>query len=63
MPNVKVDTNLCIGCGTCAAKCPASFKLNGETHKSEPINPPGDPIDKLKEAAQDCPASAITVEE
>ena len=58
---VKVDQNLCIGCGTCVSLCPKSFKLNDD-HKAEPINPPGDPEEKLQEAAQSCPVGAISVE-
>jgi len=61
MPDVKVDQNLCIGCGSCVSLCPDSFKLNEETHKSEPINPPKDPEEKLKEAADACPVKAISI--
>jgi ferredoxin len=61
MPKVKVDQNLCIGCGTCISLCPESFKMNDD-HKSEPINPPGDPEDKLQEAVQSCPVGAISIE-
>ena len=63
MAKAKVDENLCIGCGTCASTAPKSFKMNEEKHKSEPINPPGDPDEKLHEAADNCPANAITIEE
>jgi len=61
MTKVKVDQNLCIGCGTCVSLCPKSFTLNKKTHKSEPIEPAGDPEAKIKEAAESCPVSAISV--
>jgi len=62
MAKIKVDQNLCIGCGTCVSLCPKSFKLNEQTHKSEPIDPPGDPEEKIKEAVEACPVSAISIE-
>ena len=62
MPKVTVDENLCIGCGACVNACPKSFKMNEEKHKAEAINPPGDQEEKLREAAENCPANAITVE-
>jgi len=62
MIKVKVDENLCIGCGNCVSLCPNSFRINQKTHKAEPINPPGDPEEKIKEAEESCPVSAITVE-
>lgn len=61
MPKIKVDENLCIGCGTCVSLCPQSFKMN-ERHKSEPIEPPGDPVEKIQEAVEACPAQAISLE-
>lgn len=62
MPKIKVDQNLCIGCGTCVSLCPGSFKMNGNG-KSEPIEPPKDPEEKLKEAVDACPVGAISIKE
>ena len=62
MKKITVDQNLCIGCGTCISICPKSFTLNEETHKSEPINPPQDSEEKLNEAAESCPVSAISID-
>ncbi|PIS21260.1 ferredoxin [candidate division WWE3 bacterium CG_4_10_14_0_2_um_filter_42_7] len=58
---VKVNKNLCIGCGLCTQIAPKSFKL-GEDGKSEGINPPGDSEEKLNEAKDSCPVSAISLE-
>jgi ferredoxin len=65
MKNVKVNQENCIGCGMCEGVCPEVFQLNDdfvstviaeptefETHK-----------DKIIEAKEGCPTSAIEVEE
>lgn len=58
---VKVDKNLCIGCGACQAIEPSVFKLdkNGQAEAiNEEIN------DEVKEnvidALEGCPTSAIS---
>jgi len=55
---VKVDQNKCIGCGLCAGTCPETFvmNLNG---KSEVIN--SEVTDCAKNAAENCPVNAISV--
>ena len=58
---IKIDKEKCIGCGTCAALAPASFKMN-EDNKAEAILPPGDDADTVKMAADSCPVGAIEVE-
>jgi ferredoxin len=37
---VKVDQDLCIGCGLCESLCPEVFRLSAEG-KSEVVNPDG----------------------
>lgn len=61
---IAVDKDKCIGCGTCVAIAPQSFKLTDDG-KAEPINPPagGDSEEKIKEAAESCPVTAITITE
>jgi ferredoxin len=46
---IKVDKEVCIGCGTCAVLAPKSFKLD-VSGKAEPINPPTDVPETVKEA-------------
>ncbi|MBI5222244.1 MAG: ferredoxin [Candidatus Magasanikbacteria bacterium] len=58
----KIDPNKCIGCGTCAAIAPASFKMNDETNKADAVNPPGDSEETVKMAVESCPTVAIVVE-
>lgn len=55
---IKVDRELCTGCGTCVALCPASYKLD-EENKSVVLGE----SDCAKKAADACPEGAITVEE
>ncbi len=57
---VKVDKTKCIGCGTCVAIAPGSFKL-GNDGKAEVIEPPADDEEKIKEAAESCPVGAIEI--
>ena len=55
---VKIDKNKCIGCGTCVALAPKTFKL-GEDAKVMAIEPSGDGEAKVKEAIDSCPVDAI----
>ena len=66
---VKVDKQKCIGCGTCVAIAPKSFKLDDDG-KAEVTDPAGvtegdliagDPEAKVKEAAESCPVGAIQI--
>ena len=55
---IKVNHDLCIGCGTCEALCPAVFKLNAES-KADPISQ--DQSGCAKNAAESCPVQAIEI--
>jgi ferredoxin len=39
-----------------------TFALN-ENRQSEAVNPDGDPLEQILEAAENCPVSAISVED
>ncbi len=56
--SVKINKDLCIGCGTCEALCPAVFKLT-EEGKASVINEEQAPC--AKNAAESCPTQAIEV--
>jgi ferredoxin len=59
MKKLKVNKGLCIGCGTCVALAPKSFKLSDDG-KAEPIIPPGDDEKTIEEAVESCPVTAIS---
>jgi ferredoxin len=56
---IKVNKDICIGCGACVSLCPSAFELN-EDGKSEVVNQEG--AECAKNAAQSCPVQAISVD-
>ncbi|MBA4320916.1 MAG: ferredoxin [Flavobacterium sp.] len=56
--SIKIDQDLCIGCGACESLCPNVFKIN-QHGKSEVINQTD--FACVKNAAESCPAQAIEV--
>lgn len=59
---VRVDHNVCVGNAMCETFAPHVFRLN-ENRQSEAVDPAGDPVEQVLEAAESCPVSAITVED
>ncbi len=57
---VSVDHNVCVGNATCTRIAPKVFKLNKD-RQSEAVAPDGDAWERILEAAENCPVSAITV--
>ncbi|MFJ9431252.1 ferredoxin [Streptomyces sp. NPDC101490] len=57
--NVRVDPGLCMASGMCAAIAPEVFALDGE--HARPLAGSFAPDDRVLEAADVCPAQAITV--
>ena len=59
---ITVDRETCIGCGNCQDICPEVFTLeaDGKSHVKK-----GAPLNKecVQEAAENCPVTAITVED
>ncbi len=61
--NIRVDEDLCIGCGRCEEICPAVFHLNEDTGKSDVIDPDACEFVGCCEAAwENCPVEAIFIE-
>jgi ferredoxin len=58
-----VDQTVCIGCGSCEATAPGSFKIDQKIMKAEAITPTGDSDDLVRQAAEGCPVQAIKIEE
>jgi ferredoxin len=46
----------------CETIAPHTFRLN-DSRQSEAVNPEGDSVEKILEAAENCPVSAIFVED
>ena len=59
---VRVDHNVCVGNAMCETFAPNVFRLN-DNRQSEAVDPAGDRVDKVLEAAENCPVCAITVED
>lgn len=59
---IRVDHNVCVGNAMCESIAPKVFVLN-ENRQSEAVNPAGDTEEKILEAAENCPVSAIIVED
>jgi ferredoxin len=59
---IRVDHNACVGNAMCETFAPNVFRLN-DNRQSEAVDPSGDSEEKILEAAENCPVSAITVED
>lgn len=58
----QVDKTKCLGCGTCIALAPKSFKL-GTDSKAEALNPAQDDEATIQNAVTSCPVGAISLKE
>jgi ferredoxin len=59
---VWVDAQACVGNAMCESIAPRTFRLN-DNRQSEVFDPEGDSVEKILEAAENCPVSAIFVED
>ena len=59
---ITVDHDVCVGNDMCTNIAVKTFALNDDL-QSEAVNAAGDPLEKVLEAAENCPVSAITVED
>ena len=59
----KVDQNVCIGCTLCATVCPEVFEMNAENKAEANSELTEAFMDRVNEATDGCPVSAIFVEE
>ncbi|MET9484459.1 ferredoxin [Streptomyces sp. NPDC006638] len=59
--HLEVDEHACIGSGMCAALAPDRFELDSATASVVPGAAEAEPAEVLLDAADSCPAVAITV--
>ncbi|MBP7734390.1 MAG: ferredoxin [Spirochaetes bacterium] len=57
----KVDPALCTACELCVQTCPEVFRMEGDTAVAYADPVPSRHEESVKEAANDCPAEAISV--
>ena len=61
---VKVDQDLCIGCGVCESAVPEVFSLeNGTTAEVIVEEVPKKLKDEVRQTSKDCPVEAILIED
>lgn len=60
---VKIDPDLCTACDLCTDDVPEVFRMGDDT--AEVITPdvPPELEDKVRSSVEDCPGSAIIIEE
>lgn len=61
---VTIDPELCTGCGPCVDICPEVFELNDDGLAVVKVDQvPPEQYQNCREAADECPSEAITIEE
>lgn len=58
----KVDPDICIGCTLCVQTCPEVFRMEGDKAVASTALVPKDLESQAKQAADECPVTAIIIE-
>lgn len=59
---VKVDADLCVGCGLCVNTCPDVFEMEDDKAIVKPGAVFGENEETCKQAKDECPVEAIIIE-
>jgi ferredoxin len=59
---IQIDPTACVGNAMCVTIATRTFRLN-DSRQSELADAAGDSLEAVLEAAENCPVSAITVED
>ena len=60
----NVDKDTCIACGLCPSICPECFDMDDDGKACAIVDEvPQEFLDKAKEAEENCPVDAISIEE
>ena len=59
----KVDQETCTGCGLCPDTCPEVFEMDGDTAKVKVDTVPPEAEAACRDARDECPVEAISIEE
>lgn len=60
--NVRIDPELCIGCGLCTQTAPDVFEMDGDKAVAK-VNPVPESLQtSCKDAASSCPVNAIIID-
>jgi ferredoxin len=59
---VRVDEEVCVGCGNCVEICPDIFEMPEDIAVAKIKEVPGDLQDMCREAAESCPVEAIIID-
>lgn len=59
----NVNEELCTGCGPCEDICPEVFSIEGDVSKVKVDTVPGQAEETCRQAMEECPVNAISIEE
>jgi len=58
---IKVDQDVCIGCGACVATCAEHFEMDEAKGKAKPKKTKVEELGCAQDAADNCPVECIHV--